>query len=514
VRPRGAAALLATAAALGGCADPGPKPAPGPPVVVASKAFTESVILGEIATDVVRGAGLRVEHRQQLGGTKVVWRALEMGAVDVYPDYTGTLYEEILRDETPHRTLDELDAALARRGLRRTAPLGFDNGYALAMTEGRAEALGVRRISDLAGHPDLRLVFSNEVMDRRDGWPGLRARYALPQTARGMDHDLAYRALDAGSADVMDIYATDAEIRAHHLRVLEDDRGYFPSYAALYVYRAALADRTPSPVPALRRLEGRFTAPGMIALNARAKLDHVPESQVAVDFLRGADMQAFVPPGFARALAPPRESAVATLGRHAAEHTTMVLLSLLAAIAVGVPLGVVAARRPRVGKVVVGAAGLLQTVPSIALLVLLIPLVGIGTPPALVALFLYGLLPIVRNTHTGLVGIPEPLRDSARALGLRPGARLRLVELPLALPAIVAGIKTSAVIAVGTATIGALVGAGGFGQPILTGIRLDDFSLILQGAVPAAAMALALEWIFDAAERRVVPRGLRKQRGT
>jgi osmoprotectant transport system permease protein len=499
-------AVLA-AVALAGCADRGATAA-GPPVVVASKSFTESVILGEIAADVVRGAGLTVEHRRQLGGTKVVWRALEIGAVDVYPDYTGTLFEEILRDETPHRTLDELAAALARRGLRMTAPLGFDNGYALAMTDARAEALGVRRISDLAVHPELRLVFSNEVMDRRDGWPGLRARYALPQTARGMDHDLAYRALDAGAADVMDIYATDAEIRAHHLRVLEDDRGYFPSYAALYVYRAALADRVPSPVAALGRLEGRFTAPGMIALNARAKLDHVPESEVAVEFLRQTHMDA------ALARAPGKESALATLGRHAAEHTTMVLLSLLAAIVIGVPLGIVAARRPRVGKVVVGAAGLLQTVPSIALLVLLIPVVGIGTPPALVALFLYGLLPIVRNTHTGLVGIPEPLRDSARALGLAPGARLRLVELPLALPSIVAGIKTSAVIAVGTATIGALVGAGGFGQPILTGIRLDDFSLILQGAVPAAVMALALEWIFDAAERRVVPRGLRKRQGT
>jgi osmoprotectant transport system permease protein len=507
---RTAAAALGLFAAAGaatgttaGCAAGGKDP--GPPVVVASKSFTESVLLGEMAAALVRGAGLPVEHKRQLGGTKVVWRALEIGAVDAYPDYTGTLYEEILRDETPQRTRGELDAALARRGLRATAPLGFDNGYALAMTEARAGALGIRRISDLTRHPDLSLVFSNEVMDRRDGWPGLRARYELPQVARGMDHDLAYRALDAGAADVMDIYSTDAEIRAHHLRVLEDDRGYFPSYAALFVYRADLERRAPAAVAALRQLEHRLTAPAMIALNARAKLDHVPESEVAADFLREARLAN---------VALARDSVARSIGRHAAEHSLLVLLSLLAAIAVGVPLGILAARRPRLGRVVVGAAGLLQTVPSIALLVLLIPLVGIGTPPALVALFLYGLLPIVRNTHTGLTGIPEPLRESARALGLAPGARLRLVELPLALPAIVAGIKTSAVIAVGTATIGALVGAGGFGQPILTGIRLDDFSLILQGAVPAAVMALALESIFDAAERRVVPRGLRKQRGT
>jgi osmoprotectant transport system permease protein len=145
----------------------------------------------------------------------------------------------------------------------------------------------------------------------------------------------------------------------------------------------------------------------------------------------------------------------------------------------------------------------------IPLLVLLIPLLGIGSPPAIAALFLYGLLPIVRNTHAGLIGIPGPLKDAARALGLPARARLRLIEMPLAMPYIVAGIKTSAVIAVGTATVGALVGAGGFGQPILTGIRLDDFGLILQGAVPAAAMAIGLEALLGAVERRVVPRGLR-----
>jgi ABC-type proline/glycine betaine transport system permease subunit len=214
----------------------------------------------------------------------------------------------------------------------------------------------------------------------------------------------------------------------------------------------------------------------MIGLNERAKLARVPESEVAIDFVSANVSD--------KAIAAPREHALASIAARAGEHTALVLLSLLAAIALAVPLGIVAARRPRLGRFVVGAAGLMQTIPSLALLVLLIPLLGIGSPPVIAALFLYGLLPIVRNTHAGLVGIPEPLEVSARALGLPPGARLRLVELPLAMPYIVAGIKTSAVIAVGTATVGALVGAGGFGQPILTGIRLDDFGLILQGARP------------------------------
>jgi osmoprotectant transport system permease protein len=469
---------LTTAAALtvlSGCSG-------APRVTVASKSFTESVILGEMVAALVRGAGLPVEHRRQLGGTEVVFRALETGAVDVYPEYTGTLTKEILRNEANGRSLADV---LAAHGLRATKPLGFDNSYGLAMTEARASALGVRRISDLAAHPELRLVFSNEVMNRGDGWPGLRARYGLHHEARG----------------ITDVYTTDPEIHAYKLRVLDDDRHFFTTYEALLLYRADLATRVPAAVAAFERLEGKLENPTMIGLNERAKMAGVAESEVAIDFVTANVSD--------KAIAAPRQHAVSSMAARAGEHTALVLLSLLAAIALAVPLGIVAARLPRLGRFVVGAAGLLQTIPSLALLVLLIPLLGIGSPPVIAALFLYGLLPIVRNTHAGLIGIAEPLEISARALGLPPNARLRLVELPLALPYIVAGIKTSAVIAVGTATVGALVGAGGFGQPILTGIRLNDFGLILQGAVPAAVMAVGLEALLGAVEKRVVPRGLR-----
>jgi osmoprotectant transport system permease protein len=130
------------------------------------------------------------------------------------------------------------------------------------------------------------------------------------------------------------------------------------------------------------------------------------------------------------------------------------------------------------------------------------------------ALFLYSLLPITRNTHAGLVGIAEPIRQSALALGLGTGDRLLRIELPLAAPLILAGIKTAAVINVGTATLGALIGAGGYGQAILTGIRLDDVGLILEGAIPAAVLALVVQYGFEWAERSVVPRGLRLGKGT
>jgi osmoprotectant transport system permease protein len=160
-------------------------------------------------------------------------------------------------------------------------------------------------------------------------------------------------------------------------------------------------------------------------------------------------------------------------------------------------------------KIVLGIVGIIQTIPSLALLVFMIPLLGIGGPPAVMALFLYSLLPIVRNTFTGIRDIPKSMIESACALGLPPNTRLRLVELPLASSTILAGIKTSAVINVGTATLGALIGAGGYGQPILTGIRLDNIGMILEGAVPAALLAVLIQGLFDLAERVVVPKGLR-----
>src|SRR5262245_9520048 len=238
----------------------------------------------------------------------------------------------------------------------------------------------------------------------------------------------------------------------------------------------------------------------MQRLNARAKLDRVPEAAVAAGFLAGA---------LGLEGETGQEGRARRIGRRVAEHLALVAASLVAAILVAVPLGVIAARRRRLGSAILAAAGVMQTIPSLALLVLLIPLFGIGTLPAIVALFLYSVLPIVRNAVTGLNDVPGPLIESADVLGLSPRARLLKIELPLASPAILAGIQTSAVINVGTATLGALIGAGGLGQPILTGIRLDDLDLILEGAIPAALLALVAQAAFAGVGRLVIPKGLR-----
>jgi osmoprotectant transport system permease protein len=276
----------------------------------------------------------------------------------------------------------------------------------------------------------------------------------------------------------------------------------FPAYEAVLLWRPGLETSAPLAVRALKRLDGRIDGDAMRAMNARAKLDHVPESIVAGDFLASA---------FGLASTARADGLWTRLRARTWEHLSLVLISLLAAIAAAIPLGVLAAQRPRLGQVVLGVAGVVQTIPSLALLVFMIPLLGIGARPAIVALFLYSLLPIIRNTHAGLTGIAGEYRESAAALGLPWFARLRRVELPMAMPSILAGIQTSAVLNVGTATLGALIGAGGYGQPILTGIRLDDTGLILEGAVPAALLALAAQGAFELLSRVLVPRGLRIQ---
>jgi osmoprotectant transport system permease protein len=471
-----------------------------PTVRLGSKTFTESIVLAELAAGLAASSGARIEHRAALGGTRILWEALLRGELDVYPEYTGTIARELLAGETP---ADEaaLRAALARRGVEMSAPLGFENTYAIGMREDVAARLGVRRVSDLARHPGLRLGFTNEFMDRADGWPALRARYGLDRAdVRGLDHDLAYRALAAGEIDATDLYSTDADIRRYRLALLEDDRRVFPEYKAVLLWRADLPLRAPAAVAAMRRLEGRLDAERMIDLNARAQLEGVPAAEVAAAFLRA---------GLGVDAAAASDALPARLLRRTWEHVLLVAVALAGAVAVGIPLGVLAALRPGAGRAVLAAAGLVQTIPALALLVFMIPPLGIGARPAVAALFLYALLPIVRNTHAGLTGISPELAESAASLGLSRAARLRRVELPLSAPSILAGVRTSAVISVGAATLGALIGAGGYGQPILTGIRLASTPLILEGAIPAALLALLVEGLFSLAGRRLVSRGLR-----
>src|SRR5205823_15029431 len=220
-------------------------------------------------------------------------------------------------------------------------------------------------------------------LHRPDGWEGVRGRYGLPQqTPRGVEHDLAYRALDGGAADVTDLYATDAKIRLYDLRVLEDDRHFFTSYQAVLLWRADLEDRAPAVVAGFRRLEGALPEEAMIRYNAEAELERVPEPQVAADLLRER-LNLEVPVRL--------ESLATRLLARTGEHLALVAAALALAVLLAVPLGVVAARRPATGQVILGVVGALQTVPGLALLSLLVILLKqLGFWPMLTALVCYG----------------------------------------------------------------------------------------------------------------------------
>jgi osmoprotectant transport system permease protein len=468
-------------------------------VVIGAKKFTESVILAEMGTQLVRHVGVEC-RREDLGGTAALWLALTQGAIDAYPEYTGTVTRQILATDPP-----DLAAALAAHGVRVGAPLGFRNNYALGMRKDVALAKGIVKISDLRSHPELRFGFVHEFLDRQDGWPGVRRHYNLPQTnVQGMNHTLAYRALVERSIDLTEMYTTDGEIAQFDLLLLKDDQGFFPAYEAVWLYRADLADRNPAAVEQLRRLEGRISEARMQRMNAAVQEGKREEGTVAAEFLRSE-------------LEIDTRTSDSTLAQRVlattSEHLLLVIPSLLASVLVGVPLGVIAARQPRFCRVIFAVTGILQTIPSLALLLFMIPVMmwlvgkGTGAPPAIAALFLYSLLPIVRNTHTGLTGIPASLLESAEALGLPPLAVLWRIELPLATPTILAGVRTAAVISVGTATLGGFIGAGGYGGPILRGIDKFDVPLMLEGAVPAALLALLIEGLFELAERYVPRRG-------
>jgi osmoprotectant transport system permease protein len=463
--------------------------------------MTESVILGEILSDLAKDAGAEVRHRQGLGATQVLWKALLKGDIDAYVEYTGTISQEILAGRGI-RGEDAIRQALAEQGVRMSRPLGFNNTYAIGMRKDVAAEKHIAKISDLRDHPELRFGFSNEFMERADGWPALKSRYRLPQRdVRGLDHELAYRGVANRALDATDLYSTDATIRQYDLQVLTDDLGHFPAYQAVLLYRADLQERAPEVVASMLRIEGKIDEAAMTEMNAQVQLKDVAESRVAADFVRER---------LAVQAEATEETALGRFARLTGEHLRLVAVSLLAAILLAVPLGVLGARRPEVGQAILAVVGIVQTIPSLALLIFMVPLLGLGVWPAIAALFLYSLLPIVRNTYTGLHDIPLPLRETAEALGLPAFARLRLVELPMAARTILAGIKTAAVINVGTATLGGLIGAGGYGELIFAGIRKGEAGtlLTLQGAAAAAIMALVVQGAFEVAERWFVPKGL------
>ena len=471
-------------------------------IVVGSKNFTEAYILGEAVAQLLESEGFDVDRRLGLGGTKICYDALVAGDIDVYVEYTGTIAEAIKSiDGEPTR--ERLAEVLAPDDVEMLDTFGFNNTYALAVSERVATARGLARISDLRSHPDLRMAVSHEFLERGDGWPSLQRAYGIEEVPAGIEHALAYQAIADGAIDLTDAYSTDGELNRYALTVLDDDLGFFPVYLAVPLVRFDLDDRAKD---TLGRLANTLNDAEMRELNAAAVLGGETTVAVATRYLAEKGIVA----GDSATAEPPfRDTLAGRLAANTTRHLELVVLALLPATVLAVLLALAIFKLPLLSRGAVYVAGLLQTVPSIALLALLIPLAGIGVLPAVIALFLYALLPILRNTVTALTSIEPTLRRVAVAMGLSPAEELRHVFVPLAMPSIIAGVRTAAVISIGTATLAAFIGAGGLGDPIVKGLALNDTRLILEGAVPAALLAVVTELVFEQAERWLVPGHLR-----
>jgi len=513
------AALLLRGTAEGQ-SDPGSRG----PIVIGSKNFAENRLLAEVMAQLIEAhTDIRVERRINLGGTAVVFSALRSGDLDLYPEYTGTAWTIHLKiaervNSSLQAYLHVADEFQRKYQLTWLQPFGFSNSYALAMDEGRANELGVRTISDLKQHEGrVRAGVSHEFLSREDGYPGLATAYGLRiGDLRGMEHGLAYEAIRSRRIDLVDTWTTDGKLLRYNIRILTDDKNFFPPYDCAPLISNTALEKYPELRDLLNRLAFRIDGQKMQQLNYRVEQEGGSFKEVAADFLRsegllgaGQERARFTSSrdeGFLAFLWARRIRTLQLVG----EHLWITAIAVLLAIAFAVPLGVLLTRRPLLAPPVLGAAGVIQTVPSLALLAFMIPLpgLGLGARSAIAALFLYALLPIVRNTFAGMKEVDTDLIEAARGMGLKDHQILFRVELPLATRTIMAGIRTSTVISIGVATLAAFIGAGGLGDPIVTGLQLNDSNLILSGAVPAALLALIADFILGFAERSLVPRGL------
>ncbi len=476
----------------------------GSTIRIGSKPFNESYILAEVMAQLLEARGFEVERKTGLGATLISYEALRNGEIDIYPEYSGTIQEAILKLRS-RQSFEDLQKTVAAEGtLELLASFGFQNTYALAVRTDLARERNLVTISDLVKTRDLRFGLSYEYLQRGDGWQALAAHYGLSARPVGMEHSLSYKALHNGQIDVIDVYSTDAEILAYDLVLLQDDRNFFPHYLAAPFVRQDLAQTAKR---VLAELAGKIDESEMQRLNSLVISHGKTFAQAAGEFLRQSGL-----------VTSPKKNAAAgkwlDLGRKTLTHLQLTAVAVVLATLMALPLGIYTYLKPSLANAVLYATGLLQTIPSLALLAFMIAPFGTGTRPALIALTLYALLPILRNTYTALNSIDPVLKKVSVGMGLTVWQRLRHIELPLGAPTILAGIRTAAVITVGTATLAAFIGAGGLGEYIQTGLALNDPSLILWGAIPAALLAFAMEFGFEALEKLLVPKHLLQKKAS
>ena len=482
------------------------------PLVVGSKFFTESYILSEMVVLLLEEESQQpVERKLGLGGTQVAFQALNDGKIHVYPEYTGTGYAAILKkqgESHPDRVYQIVDRSFREKwGIEWSRPIGFNNTYALAVRGNDKEFEGVRTLSQLSekGVEDYIYASPYEFMERKDGQVEFAKKYNFnftPSQVLAMEAGLMYSAIRDKKVDIIVSYSTDGRIKAYNLRLLEDDKMFFPPYHVSLVAKSEVLRKSPALRQVFKRVENLITEDEMVYMNDQVDRLKREPIDVARAFL---EKKGLIEKGSYDVFSDKKRYFFKLL----IEHLSLSFGALALSILVSLPVGVLLTRYQRLGKVVFPIINIIQTIPSLALLGFLIPIMGIGFVPGLFALFLYSLLPLIRNTYTGILGVHKDYIEVSKGIGLTNMQILLIIEIPLALPVILAGLRTAAVIVVGTTTLVALIGAGGFGDPIFRGISTVNSHLILLGAVPVALLSIIVDKSIEYSERWLVSDGLR-----
>lgn len=474
-------------------------------ITVGSKSFPESRILGELISILIENnTDLKVNRKFWLGGTEICFGALKEGSIDVYCEYTGTAWNVLLKKtkrDTAEKTFEIIKKEFkAKYNLQWLDPFGFNNTYVMVVHKDYP----INTISEYVGVQDkITLGLTHEFMAREDGFGEMSKFYNLnfPNVV-AMEHALAYQAIFQKKIDSTDAYSTDGSLYKYDLKRLKDDKKFFPDYFAAPIVRIETLQKYSKLRNVLNKLAGRIDDATMTQLNYRVEIEKQEFYDVAFDFLKN---EKFISSSSSK---KESENQIVKLTK---QHIFLVMISTCIAMLIGVPLGILIAKKQYLATPVLGITGILQTIPSLAILAIMVPFLGIGKLPAIIALTLYGLLPIVRNAYTGIISVSPELKESAKAMGLTPMQTLTMLEIPMSTKIIMAGVRTATVICIGTATLAAFIGAGGLGELILQGLNLSRTDLILSGTIPAALLALIVDFMLARFENWIEPAGLKIQ---
>lgn len=490
-------------------------------IIIGSKSFTEQLILGEMAAILLKEKyNQEVTKKLSLGGTKVALDALRNGDIHLYPDYTGTGYSFILQKNDLETDPDKIYREVQKEYLKRfdiiwSPPIGFNNTYALAVREDDKRFENIDSVSQLSGKTNqYRFGGPHEFMERNDGYRNFVDIYKLnfnTDKITALDSGLMYSAIRDKNVDMIMSYSTDGRILAYNLKILDDDRKFFPPYYAAWIAKSETIRKFPALKKMFSDFEELIDEETMVELNNQVDTFKLEPSTVARNFLikrgliKGTPSEKKRGSGFLNYVKAKKRYLI----KITKDHLILSFSALFLALLISLPTGIILTRLPSISQPVFAFINTVQTVPSLALLGFLIPLMGIGKAPAILALFLYSLLPLVRNTYTGIKAVDKNFIEASRGMGLTNAQILMRVELPLAMPIILAGIRTASVIVIGTATLAALVGAGGLGDPIFRGVATVNGNLILLGAIPSAILAIVVDKLLGWSEYKLVSNGLR-----